>query len=125
MDALSLEAAIENWIGVIGLAIDVVGVVIIVVGIVWSTFYFLFQPMEEQHYDNYKRRIGRSLLLGLEMLVAADIVKTIALEATFMSIGVLAGLVAVRTFLSWTLVVEIDGRWPWQIAGNIRGDEGS
>ena len=62
---------------------------------------------------------------GLEMLVAADIVKTIALEATFMSIGVLAGLVAVRTFLSWTLVVEVDGRWPWQIARNTHGDEKS
>jgi uncharacterized membrane protein len=51
---------------------------------------------------------------GLEVLVAADIVKTIALELTFMSLGVLAGLVLVRTFLSWTLVLEIEGRWPWQ-----------
>jgi hypothetical protein len=59
-------------------------------------------------------RIGRSLLLGLEVLVAADIVKTIALELTLTSLGVLAGLVLVRTFLSWTLVLEIEGRWPWQ-----------
>jgi uncharacterized membrane protein len=125
MEVLSLEASIENCIGAIGLGIDVFGVVIIVVGIVWSTFHFLFQRREAQLYDCYKGRIGRSLLLGLEMLVAADIVKTIALEATFMSIGVLAGLVAVRTFLSWTLVVEIDGRWPWQIARNTHGDERS
>lgn len=125
MNALSLEALIENWIGVIGLGIDVIGVVIIVAGIIWSTFYFLFQRREERQYECYKGRIGRSLLLGLEMLVAADVVKTIALEATFMSIGVLAGLVAVRTFLSWTLVVEIDGRWPWQIAGNAHGDKRS
>ena len=48
------------------------------------------------------------------MLVAADIVKTIAIELTFTSLGLLAGLVVVRTFLSWTLVLEIDGRWPWQ-----------
>ena len=68
----------------------------------------------EQRYDDYKIRIGRSLLLGLEVLVAADIVKTIALELTFMSLGVLACLVLVRTFLSWTLVLEIEGRWPWQ-----------
>jgi uncharacterized membrane protein len=61
-----------------------------------------------------KIRIGRSLLLGLEVLVAADIVKTIAHELTFMSLGLLAGLVLVRTFLSWTLVLEIEGRWPWQ-----------
>jgi len=70
--------------------------------------------MEELHYHRYKIRIGRSRLLGVEMLVAADIVKTIALEPTFMSLGVLAGLVVVRTFLSWTLVLEIEGRWPWQ-----------
>ena len=62
----------------------------------------------------YKIRIGRSLLLGLEVLVAADIVKTIALELTFTSLGLLAGLVLIRTFLSWTLVLEIEGRWPWQ-----------
>jgi uncharacterized membrane protein len=53
------------------------------------------------------------LLLGLELLVAADIVKTIAIELTFTSLGLLAGLVLVRTFLSWTLVLEIEGRWPW------------
>jgi hypothetical protein len=54
------------------------------------------------------------LLLGLEVLVAADIVKTIAIELTFTSLGLLAGLVVVRTFLSWTLVLEIEGRWPWR-----------
>jgi uncharacterized membrane protein len=70
--------------------------------------------VDEPHYDQYKIRIGRSLLLGLEVLVAADIVKTIAIELTFTSLGLLAGLVVVRTFLSWTLVLEIEGRWPWQ-----------
>jgi uncharacterized membrane protein len=60
---------------------------------------------------NNKIRIGRSLLPGLEVLVAADIVKTIAIELTFVSLGLLAGLVLVRTFLSWTLVLEIEGRW--------------
>lgn len=109
-----LEAVIGHWIRVIGIAIDVFGVLIIVAGIAWSTSRFVRQHMEEQHYDRYKIRIGRSLLLGLEMLVAADIVKTIALEPSFISLGVLAALVVVRTFLSWTLVLEIEGRWPWQ-----------
>ena len=72
------------------------------------------QPVSEQDSDVYKIRIGRSLLLGLEVLVAADIVKTVAHELTFLSLGLLAGLVLVRTFLSWTLVLEIEGRWPWQ-----------
>ena len=54
------------------------------------------------------------MLLGLEVLVAADIVKTIAIQLTFTGLGLLAGLVVVRTFLSWTLVLEIEGRWPWR-----------
>ncbi len=114
MDLVGLEAVIGHWIRIIGIGIDLFGVVIIVVGIAWSTFRFLQRHMAEQHYHRFKIRIGRSLLLGLEMLVAADIVKTIAIEPTFMSLGVLAGLVVVRTFLGWTLVLEIEGRWPWQ-----------
>ena len=54
------------------------------------------------------------MLLGLEVLVAADIVKTIAIQLTYASLGLLAALVLVRTFLSWTLVLEIEGRWPWR-----------
>lgn len=110
----NLEEVIGYWVRIIGIGIDVFGVLIIVVGITWSTYRFLQRHMEEQHFDRYKIRVGRSLLLGLEMLVAADIVKTIALEPSFISLGVLAGLVVVRTFLSWTLVLEIEGRWPWQ-----------
>jgi uncharacterized membrane protein len=87
-----------------------------VTGTAWSTYRQLQQPISEQNADLYKIRIGRSLLLGLEVLVAADIVKTIAHELTVMSLGLLAGLVMVRTFLGWTLVLEIEGRWPWQRA---------
>jgi uncharacterized membrane protein len=85
-----------------------------VTGIAWSTYRQLRQRISEQESEVYKIRIGRSLLLGLEVLVAADIVKTIAHALTSMSLILLAGLVLVRTFLSWTLVLEIDGRWPWQ-----------
>jgi uncharacterized membrane protein len=113
----------EWWIGAVALGIDLLGVAVIVGGIAWSTFHFLLQHMSELHYHAYKSRIGRSLLLGLEMLVAADIVKTIALEATFASLGVLAGLVVVRTFLSWTLVIEVDGRWPWQLRNQAQREE--
>lgn len=120
--ALGLEAVVGHWIRLVGLAVDIFGVLIIVVGIAWSTSRFLRQHMEEQHYDRYKIRIGRSLLLGLEMLVAADIVKTIALEPSFMSLGVLAGLVVVRTFLSWTLVLEIEGQWPWRMESSRAAD---
>jgi uncharacterized membrane protein len=119
----ALEASIGHWVRGVGVAIDVFGVLIIVLGIAWSTYQFVQRRMEESHYDAYKIRIGRSLLLGLEVLVAADIVKTIAIEPTFMSLGVLAGLVLVRTFLSWTLVLEIEGRWPWQGETRPQGSE--
>lgn len=112
-DMVTFEALIGEWIRVVGIAIDVFGVAVIVLGIAWSTAGFLGRTAEER-YHAYKVRIGRSLLLGLEVLVAADIVKTIALEPTFVSLGVLGGLVVVRTFLGWTLVLEIEGRWPWQ-----------
>ncbi len=108
------EAAIGHWIRVVGSGIEMFGVLVIVLGIAWSTCAFVHRRAPESHYEAYKIRIGRSLLLGLEVLVAADIVKTIALELTFLSLGLLAGLVMVRTFLSWTLVLEIEGRWPWQ-----------
>src|SRR6201993_3748903 len=107
------ETATSQWIHGIGVGIEIFGVFIIVVGIIWSGRY-IFGNKSSSRYDNYKISIGRSLLLGLEVLVAADIVKTIAIELTFVSLGLLAGLVLVRTFLSWTLVLEIDGRWPWQ-----------
>ena len=67
--------------------------------------------------SRYKVYLGKALLLGLEFLVAADIVRTVALEPTLLNVGLLAILVVVRTFLSWSLVVEIEGRWPWQAHG--------
>jgi len=113
-DLPNLEATANSWIHIIGTLIEILGVSIIVAGIIWSTFVCLNRHLGTQLYDQYKISIGRSLLLGLEVLVAADIVKTIAIELTFTSLGLLAGLVLVRTFLSWTLVLEIEGRWPWR-----------
>jgi uncharacterized membrane protein len=110
----NLDAAVGYWIHFVGVGIEIFGVLVIVLGIAWSTLLYVRQRAAEEHYTTYKIRIGRSLLLGLEVLVAADIVKTIALELTFTSLALLAGLVLIRTFLSWTLILEIEGRWPWQ-----------
>jgi uncharacterized membrane protein len=109
---------ILRWIEHAALAIEILAVVIIVVAIFASMGHYLFQaalrPEEEDRYKVLKLRLGRSLLLGLEILVAADIVRTVALEATLESVAVLGLLVLIRTFVSWALVVEIEGRWPWQ-----------
>jgi uncharacterized membrane protein len=64
-------------------------------------------------YQSYRRQLSQGILLGLEFLVAADIIGTVAVEPTFRSVGVLGLIVAIRTFLSFTLEVEIAGRWPW------------
>lgn len=123
----AVETTISSLIHVVGSGIEIFGVLIIVGGIVWSSYLFLRRRLAEPYYEVYKIRVGRSLLLGLEVLVAADIVKTIALELTVLSLALLAGLVLVRTFLSWTLLLEVEGRWPWQrqlhAAGVARGSE--
>ena len=110
----AFESTTSSWIHLVGVGIEIFGVFVIVAGIIWSTYLCVHWRASANPYDEYKIRIGRSLLLGLEVLVAADIVKTIAIELTFTSLGLLAGLVVVRTFLSWTLVLEIEGRWPWR-----------
>ena len=67
-------------------------------------------------FHETRQRLGRGILLGLEFLVAADIIHTVAVELTFTTVGVLAIIVLIRTFLSFTLDVELTGRWPWQEA---------
>lgn len=75
----------------------------------------LYQRDEGQRvFRDTRRRMGTSILLSLEFLVAADIVHTVAVDLSFTTVGVLAAVVAVRTFLSFTIDVEVNGRWPWQ-----------
>jgi uncharacterized membrane protein len=123
-------AAIEgplHWIEVASLGIELLAVSIIVLAIVYATIRYVYEnvlPSQvDERYEQYKRRLGRSLLLGLEILVAADIVRTVALDATLESVMVLGLLVVIRTFLSWSLVVEIEGRWPWQQAHTALGKD--
>ena len=101
------------------LGIEMLGAIVIVAGVLRvaitrGTVRFLLKLDDPGAYESYKHQIGRSLLLGLEFLVAGDVVRTVALEPTLVNVAVLGLLVLVRTFLSWTLAVEIEGRWPWQ-----------
>lgn len=100
-----------------GKGIEAAGVAVIVIGILRATLRFapqLFRDAEHTHFRDYRRSIGRSILLGLEFLIAGDIIRTVAIDPTFQSVGVLAIVVAIRTFLSLELELEIDGKWPWQ-----------
>ncbi|MBA2320815.1 MAG: DUF1622 domain-containing protein [Deltaproteobacteria bacterium] len=67
----------------------------------------------EAPYHAFRADLGRAILLGLELLVIADIIGTVAMEPSFESLGVLALIVAIRTFLSFTLELEVSGKWPW------------
>ena len=111
------------------LGIEILAIVLIVGAILGSTAIFLYGMAKRaeyasSHYEGYKRRIGRALLLCLEILVAADIVRTVALDSSIGSVLALGLLVVVRTFLSWSLILEIEGRWPWEKAVTIVPDEG-
>lgn len=65
-------------------------------------------------FDKFKRYMARGLLVGLDLLIAADVIKTVTVEATLENVTILGLLVLIRTFLSWSLILEVEGRWPWQ-----------
>ena len=107
------------WVHLATRAVEIVGTAIIVVGAFGALALFLI-GMARRAYTrdvlvaSFRSNLGRSILLGLEFLVAADIINTVAVEPTVQSLLVLAGIVLIRTFLSFSLEVEIEGRWPWQ-----------
>ena len=119
----------EKIIFVISEVIDFAGVVIIAVGALMGVIFcardLLRQERRVDAYSRLRTFLGRSLLLGLEFLVAGDIIKTVAIEPTFDSVIVLAIIVLVRTVLSLSIDVEIDGRWPWEAAQHSVADVAS
>jgi uncharacterized membrane protein len=98
--------------------IEVGGIAIIVLGILGASIAVLWQVLRgrsgSEAFDLYRSNLGRAILLGLEFLVAADIINTVAIEPTLQSLLILGGIVLIRTFLSFSLEVEIEGRWPWE-----------
>ena len=113
------EDQLMAWVEYAALGIEILAVAIIISAIVFATARFLLRlarqrlEMQPRTYEAYKRTVARTLLLSLEIMVAADIVRTVTLDPSpenFLGLGL---LVLIRTFLSWSLVVEIEGRWPW------------
>lgn len=112
---LELVRPIAEW----GVAImEIIGIFIIAG---FAFYALIFEPLalkkqgkSETIFRQVRQRLGRGILLGLEFLVAADIIHTVAVELTFETVGILAIIVLIRTFLSFTLEVELSGRWPWQ-----------
>jgi uncharacterized membrane protein len=106
----------NHVIGRIGEVIDAAGVAVIVLGAVISACAAAIRlgRHEAGNYRRFRQQLGQIILLGLELLVAADIVRTVAAQPNLTSVAVLGGIVLIRTFLSFSLEVEISGRWPWQ-----------
>jgi uncharacterized membrane protein len=99
----------------VGLVIDAAGVLAIVLGLLVAVArYILPGSQVGDPYRRLRRDLGRGILLGLELLVAADIIRTVAIDPTLESVSVLGLIVLIRTFLSMALQVELEGRWPWQ-----------
>lgn len=97
--------------------VELFGIAIIALGAFGTLVVFVVALARGADRDaaiaNFRSSLGRAILLGLEFLVAADIINTVAVTPSLLSVGVLAGIVIIRTFLSFSLEVEIEGRWPW------------
>lgn len=110
---MSFEEIVEG----IGKSVEGVGIGVVVIGLVTATaryFWSVWRATGAASYRQYRRDVGKAILLGLEFLVAGDIIRTVAVDPSFTEVGVLAAVVAVRTFLSFSLEVELEGHWPWQ-----------
>lgn len=108
---------IHEYIIILARGLEIVGAMVIVVGAVLASIWFVRQGRRSDWQDAYKRyraNLGRVILLGLELLVGADIIGTITAPLIFESVGLLAIVVLIRTFLSFSLEAEIEGCWPWQ-----------
>ena len=100
--------------------VEGIGILIVVVGGVMALVAYVASVArggaQDAAYRRLRRSLGRSILLGLEFLVAADIISTVLVSPTLTSAATLGLIVLIRTFLSWSLELEIEGRWPWQKA---------
>jgi len=96
------------------LALDAAGVAVIVLGLVVAAVRFARSFRRQEAYGRLRQDVGRGILLGLEVLIAADIIRTVTIDPTVESVLILGLIVLIRTFLSMALEVELEGRWPWQ-----------
>jgi uncharacterized membrane protein len=107
---------LREFVEIAGDAAEIAGVALIIGGLLIAAARYATTPKSEgvSRYQRLRQEFGRAILLGLEVLVAADIVRTVAFTPTMDSVIVLAMIVAIRTFLSWSLALELEGHWPWQ-----------
>ena len=109
----------KELISIAGYGIESIGVLVIIVGSALSSFRFLSNFRKEPEgaaYDVLRRQLGRSIILGLEFLIAGDIIRTVIVADTLTNVTILGLIILIRTFLSFSLHFEVEGRWPWETA---------
>lgn len=113
-----IDDSFREFAGWVVIGLESLGVVALTVGVIAALVRAAIDAARRHHdtFGTVRRRLGRAILLGLEILIAGDIVRTVAVDSSFESVGVLALIVLVRTALSFVLELEITGRWPWQSA---------
>ena len=114
----------KHVVDLFGIGFELAGVAVLVIGALQAFVTYLIAFFRQRDapiaFHDLRQKVGKSILLGLELLVAADIIRSVAIDPTFASVGVLGLIVVVRTFLSWSLEVEINGKWPWQSLYGLR-----
>lgn len=125
-----MTANFRDLMALIGLALDAMGVVIVAAGAFIALLHAAFHRARTvgDRYRALREDLGRAILLGLEFLIAGDIIRSVVVDPTLMNVAVLGLIVLVRTFLSMTLQLEVEGRWPWQRAAadtKHQGEPGS
>ncbi len=114
MVSVNAVVSFKDAVETVGKVVDGAGVATLVLGVLLATVMSVPTLRSgADAYRLYRQRLGRAILLGLELLVAADIIRTVAVTPTFESAGVLGIIVVIRTFLSFSLEVELEGHWPW------------
>jgi len=108
---------VSQGLGLVVRALEIAGAGALILGFIVASFHCVRRSFREganPAITRYRQSLGRTVLIGLEILVAATIIKTITLDPTWQGVGFLAIMVAIRTVLGWTTVLEVYGHWPWQ-----------
>ena len=108
---------VVHSLGVLTQLLEICGAGFLILGFVIDTTRWFHHMRQQGHLaarNHYRQSLGRSVLIGLEILVAATIIKTIIVEPSVEGMGLLAAMIIIRTVLGWTTVLEVNGRWPWQ-----------
>ena len=112
-----------HLLDIIVAVIEILGMSVLLTGFLISSWRYLRhrrQMTKPDLFQEFRRGLGRTVLVGLEILVAATIVKTVSVKPTLVSVGLLAGMIAMRTILDWTMALEMDGHWLWQPGARVR-----